>query len=59
MLAIEIDGRSHEYKISADIKRQQKLESLGIRFLRFTEHDVRINIDRVVSSIETWIEKNE
>jgi very-short-patch-repair endonuclease len=35
MLAIEIDGDSHDCKYEEDLKRQEKLESLGVHFLRF------------------------
>jgi very-short-patch-repair endonuclease len=55
MLAIEIDGYSHDYKIEPDHIRQQRLESFGIRFLRFTDHDVKTNMDGVLRTIEAWI----
>jgi very-short-patch-repair endonuclease len=55
MLAIEIDGSSHTLKGTADEARQQRLESLGIRFLRFKETEVRRNLDGVVQAIEHWI----
>ena len=42
MLAIEVDGDSHDHEDSAgyDVKRQKRLEELGIRFLRFDDIDV-------------------
>jgi len=55
MLAIEIDGISHEYKVEKDGIRQRQLESLGIRFLRFTDSDVKKNLEGVVTSIRNWI----
>jgi very-short-patch-repair endonuclease len=57
-LAIEIDGSSHdgeEAKVNDDI-RQERLESLGVRFLRFTDADVKRNMEMVVDSIELWID---
>jgi release factor glutamine methyltransferase len=45
MLAIEIDGDTHNYKFEEDITRQKRLENLGIRFLRFTDRDVKQNIE--------------
>src|SRR4030065_2007276 len=51
MLAIEIDGDTHNYKIERDIERQKRLEALGIRFLRFTDENVRENIEGVVMMI--------
>src|ERR1700730_10593889 len=43
MLAIEIDGMSHNYEEAflKDEVRQERLESLGVRFLRFTESEVK------------------
>ena len=38
-LAIEIDGKSHDHEetYKADNKRQKRLESLGVNFLRFDD----------------------
>ena len=58
MLAIEIDGLSHIGKEKYDKKRQQRLESLGIRFLRFEDEEVFYNIGKVLSDIEKWIKDN-
>lgn len=58
MLAVEIDGRSHKLKGSADDARQRLLEGLGIWFLRFQEMEVRRDLDAVVQSIDNWIEAN-
>jgi len=61
MLAIEIDGISHELKSKEDEIRQKILESLGICILRFNDLDVKKNLDGVVKSIRNWIleHKNE
>jgi very-short-patch-repair endonuclease len=59
-LAIEIDGSSHdgeEAKVNDDI-RQERLESLGVRFLRFADADVKRNMEMVVDSIELWIDES-
>lgn len=37
MLAIEIDGDTHNYKINQDIERQKRIEGLGVHFLRFSD----------------------
>ena len=58
MLAIEIDGSSHDHKIGYDKARQKKLESLGIRFLRFDDLDVKQKIESVLEEIKKWIEDN-
>ncbi|WPU97979.1 DUF559 domain-containing protein [Mucilaginibacter sp. cycad4] len=57
MLAIEIDGRYH-YNDEALIKddaRQAKLESLGVKFLRFAEADVKDDLPNVLRAIEGMI----
>jgi epoxyqueuosine reductase len=58
MLAIEIDGSSHDHKIGYDKARQKKLEDLGIRFLRFDDLDVKQKIESVLEEIKRWIEEN-
>ena len=39
MLAIEIDGVNHDFEevYKKDIVREQRLESLGVRLLRFND----------------------
>jgi very-short-patch-repair endonuclease len=58
MLVIEIDGITHDYKTSDDINRQKRLESCGVRFLRFTEKDVKMNLKGVLEIIRQWIIKH-
>jgi very-short-patch-repair endonuclease len=56
MLAVEIDGDTHRFKGTEDLERQRKLETLGIRFLRFGDRLVKTNINCVVRTIDDWIE---
>jgi len=58
MLAIEIDGDTHNYKINYDIERQSKIEAFGVKFLRFTDTEVKQNIEGVLQIIELWILHN-
>ena len=57
MLAIEIDGISHdvEQAYDKDMERQQKLEELGVSFLRFDDRKVRNDMENVLREIEGWI----
>jgi very-short-patch-repair endonuclease len=55
MLAIEIDGISHEGREKYDKQRQEILERRGINFLRFEDDDVFYNIEKVITKIEKWI----
>lgn len=57
-LIIEIDGDSHIGKENYDQERQVELEALGLSFLRFSDLDVKQNMDGVTVAIEEWIEKN-
>ena len=58
MLAIEIDGSSHNDKYDIDLNRQRHLELKGLRFLRFQERDVMYNIEVVLNAINAWIEEH-
>ena len=58
-LAIEIDGSIHsleKVKLN-DKERQEHLESLGIRFLRFSNYQVEKQTDKVLEIIEDCIKK--
>ncbi len=57
-LVIEIDGGSHDFDeiIVKDVERQRVLEEMGLHFLRFTERQVRFDLDNVVWEIERWVE---
>jgi len=59
MLAIEIDGWSHLFRGEDDQERQARLESLGVRFLRFDDLEIKRNINEVLSIIALWIERFE
>ena len=52
MLAIEIDGEIHALHVSEDKYRQERLEIMGIKFLRFTEKEVRGSMGSVLERIK-------
>ena len=56
-LAIEIDGASHYTKGAheKDVKRQKRMESLGVHFLRFEDILIKQDIDSVIELIKEWI----
>jgi len=58
-LAIEIDGSIHfeEGHQEKDEKRQDRLESLGVHFIRFSDLDVRNNLSWVLDAIKEQIRK--
>jgi very-short-patch-repair endonuclease len=61
MLVIELDGKYHDYlEVNInDYKRQKKVESFGVQFLRFENKEVKKDVDSVVQVIEDWIKINE
>ncbi len=50
-LIIEIDGYSHQFKHKEDIQRDEELESLGYEVIRFSEQEVRFDLDNVIRTI--------
>ncbi|MTI87277.1 MAG: endonuclease domain-containing protein [Balneolaceae bacterium] len=61
MLAIEIDGSSHDSAsaIKKDLIRQQRLESLGVSFIRFSDHEVKQQMDGVLRSLQHYIDSHK
>ena len=56
-LALEVDGKSHEEEKTKlkDKQRQEELEMLGVRFLRFNAVLVVNRVESVTKEIERWI----
>jgi very-short-patch-repair endonuclease len=52
-LAIEIDGSSHYYKYDYDLRRQYDLERLGVKFIRFDDFDVKMNMNDVLRALDS------
>jgi very-short-patch-repair endonuclease len=58
-IIIEVDGYSHNFKHEQDEIRDKKLSELGFKVLRFSEQQVRHDIDSVAEVIQQWVEKLE
>ena len=58
-IIIEIDGSSHRFKQEEDRRRDERLAELGYRTIRFTESEVRNDIENVKKAIESIIASNE
>ena len=56
-LVIEIDGQYHnwEEQCDKDILRDKQLENYGLTVLRFTEHEVRKEMQNVLRTIELHV----
>ena len=58
-LAIEIDGNTHDYNYDHDEHRQKTLENLGIKFIRFSDHEVKRSMNDVLRALEFKIREIE
>ena len=59
LLAIEVDGNTHEYKVGYDTIRQREIEAYGVSFLRFDDKEVKQNIKWVLNEIYYWITERQ
>ncbi len=57
MLAIEVDGSSHDDKEEYDGFREEKLNKSGVFILRFTNDEVCDNLDFVVEKIISTVKQ--
>jgi 5-methyltetrahydrofolate--homocysteine methyltransferase len=51
MLVVEIDGGYHDHVVEKDSKRQQHLESMGWKVIRFRDKDVEKDTEAVARAI--------
>ena len=58
-LAIEVDGKYHyeDDQPKKDKIRQERLESLGVRFIRIDDLDIKKNIKWVVNEIALTVQE--
>jgi len=54
-LIIEVDGPIHQYSVEEDLIRQEFLESLGLRVLRFTNDMVFDAMPEVLAAIRAAV----
>ncbi|MDD5585750.1 MAG: DUF559 domain-containing protein [Alphaproteobacteria bacterium] len=50
-LVVEVDGPSHDVRMSQDEQRDANLKSLGYDVMRFANEDIRNNLENVVVMI--------
>ncbi len=58
-LIVEVDGPVHEYTAAEDAIRQEYLESLGLRVLRFDNDKVYSEIESVVEVIRAAVQRED
>ena len=56
LLAIEIDGSTHNEKVREDGLRQRRLENLGVHVIRFADINVKKDLQGVLVTIEEWVD---
>lgn len=56
MLAIEVDGRYHDYQILEDSSRQARIEKYGVTVIRFTNDEIEKEMEMVLDSIRKEVE---
>ncbi|WP_313885059.1 endonuclease domain-containing protein [Scytonema hofmannii] len=56
-LVVEVDGGIHDYTQKEDAIRQEFLESLGLRVVRFRNEDVLEGIEGVLEGIAVWLHR--
>ena len=54
-LVIEVDGKIHEDQIEYDAERDRILKQRELQILRFTNAEIRANLDAVLRSIKTYV----
>jgi very-short-patch-repair endonuclease len=54
-LVVEVDGPIHDYTPEEDAIRQEFLESVGTRVIRFTNDDVLHHLDAVLEAIDGFL----
>ncbi len=58
-LVVEVDGPIHDYTPEEDAVRQELLESLGLRVIRFTNDEVLKESERVIKAIRQALKRSE
>lgn len=58
-LIIELDGRSHDFKVEEDMIRDARLNELGYRVVHFQETEVFRDFNNVVRTLESFLPEEE
>lgn len=56
-LAIEYDGEQHRDQLTADNRRQNRLQDLGVSLLRYTAPDLRERSDQIVAQVSAALRR--
>lgn len=56
LLVIEIDGKIHLRQKEEDQNRTLEIESFGVKVIRFSNEEIKLNIERVIKQITHIVE---
>lgn len=56
-LVIELDGIYHDFKVEYDQRRHKRIESFGVKIIRFEENQVLKDIEPVLNEISYWVKQ--
>ena len=57
-LIIEIDGCSHDFKVSYDEQREKYLKSLGLIIFKILDIEIKTNLNNIMDGLEYFIKTN-
>ncbi|HEX6983224.1 MAG TPA: DUF559 domain-containing protein [Balneolaceae bacterium] len=58
-LIIEIDGYSHNFKEEEDKDRDERLAKFGYTIVRFSEYEVKNDLNNVIRVLESYLPNTE
>ena len=56
---IEVDGEIHRFQKQKDIKREEKIKSLGYHVIRFSNEDILYGFINVIRTLEKFVDEFE
>ena len=59
LMAVEIDGSTHDYNHDYDLYRQLRLEKYGVKIVRYTDLEIKRSMNDVLISLEIIISEIE
>ncbi|WP_172916253.1 endonuclease domain-containing protein [Capnocytophaga canimorsus] len=54
-LAIEVDGNIHDFSYLEDAQRQGEIEKYGVKFIRFSNEEIKYNMFGVILALDEKI----
>ncbi|MEM6841470.1 MAG: DUF559 domain-containing protein [Bacteroidota bacterium] len=58
-LVVELDGRSHQFTVEEDLRRDQYLKNLSYQVVRIAESDVMRDLPNVIRTLESYLPEED